>query len=587
MTDVLKKYREADYTMPKTIQAWEMREAGVDNFGVDGQSTELPFPTPGPDELLVRVDAIGICFSDIKLITQGSQHMRVFGRDLAANPVVPGHEVSITVIGAGANAKDKFKVGDRYTVQADVYYKGANLAYGYALTGGMTQYETIGIEMLQGDDGCYLLPVKPETGYAEAALTEPWACVVGAYRIHYRDSILNGGVALFVEAGKCKCDEVTISQGMDEKSHPSKIILSGICGRLKDSIASMAAKLGIELIEVGSLDEAKLTALAQERTGERGFDDIIVLGAPSAEQVEMFGAKLAKGGVMAVIASEKMTGQPQIDVGRVHYDNISFVGTTGNDIAQAYRRKRMSEMQPDGTAWFIGAAGPMGQMHVQLAVETEGGPTKILATDVDAVRMQALKDLVSAKAAERKIDIRFVNPKEDGQEAVDHAIQELTGGTGFDDVVLLAPIPFPIPEGIANLGQDGIFNIFAGLIRGTKVGIDISPMWMKNVCMVGSSGSTINDLRDTLGRAESGRLSTNLSVAAIGGIDALGDGVKGVKSNRFTAKTVIFPQIELPLTAVADLKDVLPNVYAKLQDGRYWTKEAEEELLRTKLRISS
>ena len=585
MDDILKRYKAVDYKLPQTTLAWQMYGAGLENFGKDGKPAELPFPAPGPDEILARVDAIGICFSDIKLLTQGSQHPRVFGRDLIANPVVPGHEVSITIVGTGENLKYKYLAGDRYVVQADVYYKGVNLAYGYALTGGMIQYETIGEEILHGDAGCYLLPVKPETGYAEAALTEPWACVVGAYRIHSRETIKPGGVALFVEAGDCRCDEVTISAGIDEQSHPAKIILSGICGKLRDSLIASSEKLGIDLIETGELDEAALTALAQERTGERGFDDIIAIGAPTPQQIEMLGAKLAKGGTLAVVSSEPMSGEAQVDVGRAHYDAVSFVGTTGGDIAQAYRRKRMSEMQAGGSAWFIGAAGPMGQMHVQLAVETDGGPSRILATDVDSDRMQALRDLVESKARQRGIDIRFVNPKEEGQEAVERAIAELTGGKGFDDVVLLAPIPFPIPEGIANLAQDGILNIFAGLARGTKVGLDLSAFWMKNVRMVGSSGSSISDLHDTLSRAESGRLSTNLSVAAIGGIDAMGDGVAGVKSNRFTAKTVIFPQIKLPLTAVPDLKDILPNVYARLQDGRYWTKEAEEELLRTRLEM--
>jgi hypothetical protein len=44
---------------------------------------------------------------------------------------------------------------------------------------------------------------------------------------------------------------------------------------------------------------------------------------------------------------------------------------------------------------------------------------------------------------------------------------------------------------------------------------------------------------------------------------------------------VIFPQLhDLPLTMLADLKDILPGVYAKLKNGRGWTNEAEAELFR-------
>jgi L-sorbose 1-phosphate reductase len=347
--DILKKYKQIDYRLPETVQAWQMYEAGVENFGKDGKSTELPFPSPGPDEILVRVDAIGICFSDIKLITQGDQHPRVLGRDLAANPVVPGHEVSITVVRAGTNLKDKYKPGDRYTVQADVYYKGRNLAYGYALTGGMIQYETIGEEILNGDAGCYLLPVQAETGYAEAALTEPWACVVGAYRITHRQTIKPGGITLFAEGTGCICEDVFISEGIDEKSHPSKIIVAKLCGKILKDLREKCEKLGIEFIEADILDEVSITALMQERTGNNGFDDIIVLGVPSPQQVEMLEARLAKGGVLAVLSDEEMVAPSPIDVGRVHYDNISIAGTTSKDVADAYHRDRMSELKPNGS----------------------------------------------------------------------------------------------------------------------------------------------------------------------------------------------------------------------------------------------
>jgi L-sorbose 1-phosphate reductase len=48
----------------------------------------------------------------------------------------------------------------------------------------------------------------------------------------------------------------------------------------------------------------------------------------------------------------------------------------------------------------------------------------------------------------------------------------------------------------------------------------------------------------------------------------------------YPGKVVIFPNIkELPLTSLADLKEVLPEVYAKLGRGETWTKAAEATLL--------
>jgi hypothetical protein len=87
-----------------------------------------------------------------------------------------------------------------------------------------------------------------------------------------------------------------------------------------------------------------------------------------------------------------------------------------------------------------------------------------------------------------------------------------------------------------------------------------------------------------LHQAETGQLSPNRSVAAVGSLNAARDGLKAVQDTAYPGKIVIYPQIkDLPLTALADLKDQLPTVYAKLKDGREWTVEAEEEFLRLML----
>jgi threonine dehydrogenase-like Zn-dependent dehydrogenase len=51
-------------------------------------------------KLLVRHDAVGICFSDIKVIRAGENHPRIH-RSMKEQPVVLGHEVALTVVEAG------------------------------------------------------------------------------------------------------------------------------------------------------------------------------------------------------------------------------------------------------------------------------------------------------------------------------------------------------------------------------------------------------------------------------------------------------------------------------------------------------
>lgn len=558
-----------------------MHEAGVESFGSSGKPDELPLARPADDEVLVRVDAIGICFSDVKLITQGSSHPRITGRDLAADPVTAGHEVSLTVVEAGAKWKEHYRPGDRYIVQADVYYRGINLAYGYALAGGMQQYGLVGEPILNGDEGSYLIPVKAGTGYAEAALVEPWTCVVASYRIHPRKTLKPGGVALIVGAAD---GEYTLDGRLCADGAPGKVILAGINGGVNLKLCDCDC-CGAETIEIATLGAEGVGPLSQERTGGNGFDDVIVLGTPSPELAEQLSANLARNAVMAIVSDTPIGRPVKIDVGRVHYDYIDYVGTSGSEVAEAYAGGRDSELIAGGTAWFIGAAGPMGQMHVQRAVRMADGPSKILCTDVDDERLNYLKAGVEGAAAARGIEMVYVNPVAAGEEALNSAMTSTTGGRGFDDIMVLAPVTSLIEGAVRHLADGGLMNIFAGVPRGTIATMDLSATYLRGNRFVGSSGSRPQDMVDTLAMTESGELPTLNSMAAVGGIDAMADGVRGVKNACFPGKTVIFPHIRLPLTALTDLDQVAPEVYAKLDDGKFWTNEAEEELLRTRLEI--
>ena len=144
--DPLAAYQQARAPLPDTYQRWHLYGAGLENVGRDGEPESVPLERPAADQILVRHDACGICYSDIKIITLGANHPRLVGRDLARDPVVMGHEVALTIIEAGTNHRNTFQPGQRFIVQADIYYGGMNLAYGYALRGGMSQYGLIGPE---------------------------------------------------------------------------------------------------------------------------------------------------------------------------------------------------------------------------------------------------------------------------------------------------------------------------------------------------------------------------------------------------------------------------------------------------------
>jgi len=288
---------------------------------------------------------------------------------------------------------------------------------------------------------------------------------------------------------------------------------------------------------------------------------------------------------MNIVATQPLSRPVKIDVGKVHYMNHSYIGTTSRHIGEAYDLVRVpSELKPGGTAWFIGAGGPMGQMHLPRALELADGPKRVIATDIDTARLQSLKERFMPIAARRGIELEVVDPNEMSAEDFDRLLNDFTGGTGFDDIVVLAPVAALIEQAVPHLADQGLMNIFVGLPIGTIANLDLTGVYARQVRFVGSSGSKLSDLKDTLSAAESGALNTNASVAAIGGIEASWDGMVAAKEGRFPGKVVIYPQIRgLELTGVPDLKARLPNVYAKLTDGLFWNNEAEEELLRSAL----
>ena len=93
--------KEVAQKLPETILAWQLFGAGFENFGKDNKPSVLPLPEIADDELLVKIEAIGLCFSDVKLIRAGEEHPRVISKNLKEDPVIPGHEAVMSIVKVG------------------------------------------------------------------------------------------------------------------------------------------------------------------------------------------------------------------------------------------------------------------------------------------------------------------------------------------------------------------------------------------------------------------------------------------------------------------------------------------------------
>ena len=565
-------YRSLSYRLPDQTWAWNLYGAGLEKMGRAGKPEPFPIPEPGDDQLLVRIDSIGVCFSDVKIIKQGGNHPKLYNRDLSVEPTRLGHETSLTIVKVGKNLQDRYRPGQRLAVQPDIYQQGKSTAYGYTIPGGLIQYHLIGDEVLKTDAGACLLPLEEDMGYAESALLEPWGCVVAAYTQRRRLTPKTGGT-MWIAGLPGDTTAYTFSTGLDA---PATIVLTDV----PDSVKQLAASTRAKIIERNNLTPNDYESLSKEVTNGSGFDDIVILNPGSAGTVSQVARFIARRGTCNLIGTKPLDGLVQVDLGRLHYDYIAFIGNNGTDIAASYGEERnRCELRAGGTTVFIGAGGPMGQMHVQRALELPDGPRLVIATEVSEERLQTLRDMFTPLAEKQGRRLLFLNPNTSTQSFHDF-VMEATQNQGADDVVVSVPVAALMEEGDTVMKPDGMLVLFAGVPNGTMGAVNLSNVYLSNAQYTGTSGLTIDDQASVMHRRVAGTLSPGRSVAAIGGLETAADAIASVVDGRYPGKVVIFPQIHnLPLMSLKEVKERLPEVGAKLGEDLMWTNEAEQALI--------
>ncbi len=575
MNDPKFKEYQKDLTIPESTLTWNLYGAGVDHIGKNGKPEFFPIPLTGDDQLLVRVDAVGLCFSDVKLIKLGGDHPKLYGRDLAKEPTRVGHEVALTIIKVGNNLTGIYKPGQRMAIQPDIYVNHRNTAYGYTISGGLIQYHLIGPEVLDADDGAYVIAVDDRVGYAEAALTEPWACVDAAYTQRRRLEPRAGGT-MWIIGQKSDSTRYTFSDGLQA---PASIYLTNVPPSLKEAILKDVPQ-ETKVMETGDISVEDLSSFNARSTDGNGFDDIIVLSPTSGKLVGEIAKLIAFRGVMNIVGTQELKDKSDIDAGRIHYHYTAYVGTKSSDISSAYGEKRnRCELRQGGTALFVGAGGPMGQMHVQRAVENANGPQTIIATELNQERAEVLRTIIAPLAQKKGKNFRIYNPEVETRSLQDFLL-EITGEKFVDDAVICAPVAKLMEESAALLKADGMLMLFAGVPNGTFINVNLSSVFMGNLQLTGTSGSRIHDQQVVLQKTLDGELNPNRSVAAIGGMGAAREGISALLNGTYAGKIIIFPQIlDLPLIGLQELEQHYPSIAGKLGENCLWTVEAEKAMI--------
>jgi hypothetical protein len=375
------------------------------------------------------------------------------------------------------------------------------------------------------------------------ALVEPWATVEAAYSRAERSSLKEDGHLLVV------VDEgATLSQldALLNQAPPDAITVVGV----DPARVSPAAVAG------------ELNALAP------GFDDVIYFGAAAAT-VEQLSPLLGNGSLMCVVlGGRKLDRRVRLDVGRVHYDFVRYVGTTGTDPQEAYAHvPDTGEIREGDRVAIIGAAGPMGLMHTMRAAVLGVAGISIDATDLSDARLAHLAEVVTPAAAQHHVPLRVINS---GSEPLQ---------PGYTYLTCLVPVPGVLSQAVDLAGSGAIVNAFAGFPAGTMAELDLQRIIEHHVFLIGTSGSEMADLAKVLNRVESGILDTAISLDAITGMAGFADAIRSVIERTSGGKIMVYPQLhDLGLIRLDDLHTKLPQVAALLTEGR-WTKAAEEALL--------
>ncbi len=95
--------------IPEVMKAWALFGPG------DLRSVTKPVPRPGEAEVLVKIEAVAICATDIEILRRGLPAM-VEGKPPFNGQHVIGHEYAGTVVALGPSV-DEFRVGDRVVVE--------------------------------------------------------------------------------------------------------------------------------------------------------------------------------------------------------------------------------------------------------------------------------------------------------------------------------------------------------------------------------------------------------------------------------------------------------------------------------------
>lgn len=294
--------------LPETMKAAVMhntREIKIEQY---------PVPQIGPDEVLIKVMAVGICGSDLHYYSHGR-----IGKYVVDKPFILGHECAGDIAAVGSNVQ-RFQVGDRVAVEpgvtcgrCDACKEGRyNLCPDVEFLatppfdGAFVQY----IKMRED----FVFAIPDELSYEEAALVEPFS--VGIHAAN-RTGLQPGSTVAIMGMGPVGLMAVAAAKAYGA----AKIIVTDLEPLRLEAAKQMGATHIINIREQDPLEEIKRI------TSGKGVDVAWeTAGNPKALQAAL--GSLRRGGKLAVVG---LPAQDEIPL------NVPFIADNEVDIYGIFR----------------------------------------------------------------------------------------------------------------------------------------------------------------------------------------------------------------------------------------------------------
>ncbi len=232
-----------------------------------------------------------------------------------------------------------------------------------------------------------------------------------------------------------------------------------------------------------------------------------------------------------------------------------------------------------GNLAILGGAGPMGLAMIDILINMDKKPKRILLTDINRRRLERAENLFRE---EKDIELMFVNT---GIVSIEDILSK-TDGHGFDDVFIFSPVKELVAQAGSLTAIGGCLNFFAGPAdKNFSAEINFYDVHYNRHHIIGSAGSNAQDLLDAVDMINSNRINPAIMITHVGGLDSAVETIKNLPKIA-GGKKLIYTGISMPLTALDDFEKLgkKNKIFRDLagiikQKNGLWCKEAEDYLL--------